>query len=199
VNNDELDGILKAAKEPGRTSEYWEQFPRSVRVQLRRGQGAIAPSVQRGFHRGWMIAPALACLVIVVLVAHWRGRPGREMANSFLQNRKDVQGMLAMFPNQVRAIVQDGRGVNLVLSDRQDVPDSPPLYIHFCDGKQCSTVITFSGQEVQIAGRKITALSDAKGGVILVGDRFLWSNEEPQRPTGALRIEARELVSAGAS
>jgi hypothetical protein len=144
------------------------------------------------FRLGFGLASACAVLIAVLVLVH-HARPGAEVADKFLQNDRTVHDMLAMFPNQVRAIVQDSRGVNLVLSDQQDVPDSPPLYIRVCNGSQCDTVITFSGQEVEIAGQKVTALSDAKGGVILVGDHFLWSKEEPQRSQGALRIEAREL------
>ena len=100
-----------------------------------------------------------------------------------------------MFPNRVRAIVQDERGINLVLSDNDDVPVSPPLYVRICDGKHCSSLVTFSGQEIQIAGQKITVLADARGGIILTGNQFVWSNTERTYAGNHLKIEAKNLGS----
>ena len=36
----------------------------------------------------------------------------------------------------------------------------------------------FNGQEIQIAGQKLTMLSDAHGGIILTGNEFVWSSDE---------------------
>lgn len=198
MNDHELDRLLKSAREPERPAGYWEQFPRGVRVQLPRGRQDRSVPSRRGVFLAWSFAAAALFLIIGFAVGNWRGRADAMASNGLLQNTKAVQELLAMFPNQVRAIVQDTNGLNLVLSDTANVPDSPPLYVRICDGGQCATLVTFSGQDIQVAGQRVTVLSDAKGGVILVGDHFLWSKEEPQRLAGALRIEARELPSAGA-
>jgi hypothetical protein len=73
------------------------------------------------------------------------------------------------------------------------VPDSTPLYVSICDGKHCSSLVTFSGQEVHVAGQKMTVLSDAHGGIILVGNRFLWSNTERGYANNDLKIEAKAI------
>ena len=104
-----------------------------------------------------------------------------------------IRETLAMFPNQVRAIVQDERGINLVLSDRDNVPVSTPIYVRICDGKHCSSLVTFSGQEIRIAGQKLTVLSDTQGGIILTGNQFIWSNTERNFADNRLKIEARNL------
>jgi hypothetical protein len=106
-----------------------------------------------------------------------------------------LREVLTLFPNRVRAIVQDEHGVQLVLSDQADVPASTPIYVHICDGKQCSSLVTFSGQELEIAGQKVTILSDAQGGVIVAGTRFAWSSDRPVGASGGLKIEARSLSS----
>jgi hypothetical protein len=103
---------------------------------------------------------------------------------------------MAMFPNRVRAIVQDERGLNLVLSERADVPVSPPLFIQVTEGGRRSSFLTFSGQEIQIAGQTVTVLSDSQGQVMLVGDRFFWSRDESAGVTGGLRIEAQTMAYA---
>ena len=68
-----------------------------------------------------------------------------------------------------------------------------PMYIHICDGKQCSSFVTFSGQEIQVAGQKVVILSDAHGGIILTGDQFVWANAEKISVGGHLKIEAKTL------
>jgi hypothetical protein len=115
-------------------------------------------------------------------------------ASDALASAKLIHEMMAMFPNQIRAIVQDdGGGVKLVLSDAPDVPASPPLYVRICDGQHCSSFVTFSGQEIQVDGQKITVLSDARGGIILAGTQFVWSSTGGASAPGHLKIEARSL------
>jgi hypothetical protein len=116
-------------------------------------------------------------------------------ATDSLTSTKLIRETLAMFPNRVRAIVQDERGINLVLSDNDDVPVSPPLYVRICDGEHCSSLVTFSGQEIQIAGQKVTVLADAHGGVILAGQHFMWSDTERVYAAGHLKITAKNLGS----
>ncbi|MGA9778874.1 MAG: hypothetical protein WBS33_11455 [Verrucomicrobiia bacterium] len=113
--------------------------------------------------------------------------------NDILQNAKFVQETLAMFPNQVCAIMHDQHGLNLVLSSSGDVPASPPIYVRVCDGKNCSSWVTFSGQEIQIGSQKLTVLSDARGGIIVEGIQFVWSSDGKNYTEKNLEIEAKNL------
>ncbi len=189
----DLNETLKSAKVPERADEYWDDFPGRVARQL--GRASVASRTEaRWFPRiAWGLAAATACLIVGFAVGHWRGSVETVSANGLLQNEKLLRETMAMFPNRIRAIVQDERGLSLVLSEGNDVPDSAPLYVKVCDGKNCSALVTFSGQEVQMAGQKVMVLSDASGSVILVGEKFLWSSSEPARAAGRLRIQAKEL------
>jgi hypothetical protein len=135
------------------------------------------------------------CILAAFAIGHWRGRieAGTTLANDSLTNIKLVRETLAMFPNQVRAIVEDEHGLNLVLSANPDVPVSTPLYVHISDGKHSSSLVTFSGQEIQVNGQKLTVLSDARGGIILTGKQFLWSNTGQIAMQNHLKIEAKDL------
>ena len=113
--------------------------------------------------------------------------------NDSLASLKLIQETMAMFPNRVRAIVQDEHGLRLVLADQPEVPVSPPIYVRLCDGENCSSLVTFSGQEIQIAGQKLTVLSQADGGIILEGNKFFWSSSEPVYANRKLKIEAKNL------
>ncbi len=193
MNNSELDAKLKAAREPVLPADYREDFPRLVLAGLR-----SAPRENRRPRRLWLPRLAwgmatAACILIAFAIGHWHGLAEAKAGKDALANTKFIQETLAMFPNRVRAIVQDERGVNLVLSDTENVPASTPIYVRICDGKNCSSLVTFSGQEIQIAGQKLTVLSQPDGGIILEGNRFVWSSSEPVYAGRKLKIEAKNL------
>jgi len=189
----ELDSILKKARTPERPEEFWEEFPGQIAIRLNRARTENFRPKRNWFPQpAWGLAAAI-CVLAAFAIGHWRGGLEAIPLNDVLANAKVVRETLAMFPNRVRAIVQDERGLNLVLSDNDDVPDSTPLYVRICDGKQCSSFVTFSGQEIQVAGQKMTVLSDTQGGIILTGNQFVWSNTERTYAGNQLKIEARNL------
>ena len=193
MNNSELDQKLKAAREPALDPDYTADFPRQVLAGLHRAPRET-PRASRAW--SWRLAWAAAtavCILAAFATGRWHGRT--EAARDVLASTKLVQETLAMFPNRVRAIVRDERGLNLVLSDQADVPVSAPIYVRISGGGQAASLVTFSGQEIQVAGQKITVLSDAQGGIILEGSRFVWTSTslaENQAAAG-LKIEAKFL------
>lgn len=195
MNNSELDALLKKARMPERSEEFLEAFPWQVARQLKR---AAVPSRQierRWFPRlAWGLVTAI-CILTAFAVGLWHGRLETKTAagHDILQNAKLIRETLAMFPNRVRAITCDKNGFNLILSERSDIPDSTPIYVRACSGNQCSSFVTFSGQEIPVAGREVTVLSDARGGVILTGNQFLWSSDERVAMDKGLKIQAKDL------
>lgn len=190
----ELDSILKKARLPGIPGESLELFPRRIVARLKHSEPSVRTARNFLPRLAWAFGLA-ACVVITFAIGHRSGQMKTETIpeNDSLTNAKLIRETLAMFPNRVRAIVQDEHGLNLVLSDNDDVPASPPLYVRICDGKHCSSLVTFSGQEIQIAGQKITVLADARGGIILTGNQFVWSNTERTYAGKHLKIEAKNL------
>jgi hypothetical protein len=196
MNDSDLDKKLKAAPVPARDEDYWESFPRLVSAKLRLTP-ARRPMVERHWlpRLAWGGGIAFACLVIGFALGHWHGQKQKNDPYALLQNGKMLREVQTLFPNRVRAIVQDEHGVQLVLADQPDVPVSTPIYVRICDGKQCSSLVTFSGQELEIAGQKVTVLADAQGGVIVAGNRFAWSSDRQTGASDGLKIEAKSLNS----
>jgi hypothetical protein len=194
MNDIDFEKKLKAARVPEREEDYWESFPRVVLARLRAAPAA-RPEIEHGrlSKLAWG-GVAFACLVIGFAIGHSPGRVEKNDPYALLQNQKVLREVLTLFPNRVRAIVQDERGEELVLSDQPDVPASTPLWIKICDGTHCRAVVTFSGQELQIGEKKVTVLSDARGGIILMGNDFAWSSDEPAYAKNDLKIEAKPLV-----
>lgn len=191
MNDRELEQRLRSARVPGRNEDYWEDFPRTVTARIGRAAKPmrVAPRILPRLI--WSFGFAAACLLIAIAV--WRPRAANEQAYAFLQDEKVIRETLELFPNQVRAIIQDSSGTRLVLSERPDVPNSPPLWIRICNGKECRVVVTFSGQSFQVAKETVEVLADAQGQVMLVGDQLFWSAAEQSRSARSLRIQARPL------
>jgi hypothetical protein len=194
MNDSELDKKLKAAREPALDARYNETFPQTVLTNLRSSLPKSSPTPRLWLPRlAWGLATAV-CVMLAFGLGHWRGHMDATTAPvNLLADAKVIRETMAMFPNQVRAIVQDEHGIKLVLADQPDVPASTPLYVKICDGRNCSSLVTFSGQEIQIAGQSITVLADASGGIILEGNHFAWSSTEKNYASAGLKIEARPL------
>lgn len=190
----ELESILKKARLPEIPGESLAMFPRRIVARLKRNDPPDRVTRKFSPQLAWAFG-LMACIVIAFAIGHWRKpmEPAAIAANDSLMNTKLIRETLALFPNRVRAIVQDEHGLNLVLSDSDDVPTSTPLYVRICDGEHCSSLVTFSGQEIQIAGQKVTVLSDARGGIILTGNQFVWSNTERTYAGNRFKIKAKNL------
>jgi hypothetical protein len=160
--------------------------PRSALGGRRPGDWGWAVSGSSWLIRG---LGAAVCVLLAFALGYWHGRAGHA---DLLQNADVVRETLALFPNRVRAIVEDKRGLNLVLSDSDNVPVSAPLYIRVSGDGRDASYLTFSGQEITIAGQTVTVLADTHGGVILAGDHFLWSATD-RLHTGGLKILAKSL------
>jgi hypothetical protein len=192
MNKPELESILKSARLPEIPGESLEMFPRRIVASLKRNDSPARSARNFSPHLAWACGLA-ACVIIAFAIGHWSGRMETIPATDNLASTTFIRETLAMFPNRLRAIVQDERGINLVLSENADVPISSPLYVHICDGGHCSSLVTFSGQEIQIAGQKVTVLADTHGSVILSGPHFMWSDNGQVYAGGHLKITTKNL------
>lgn len=197
MNDTELNRILKSAEAPRRSEEYWNDFPGQVTRQLNRPLPPERCTTNWLPRLAWAGGLAAVCVVAGFILGHQFAHTETAGGNGqVLQNEKLIREVMALFPNRVRAIVKDESGMQLVLSDAEDVPASTPLWVKVCQGEHCTTLVTFSGQELQIAGQKMTVLADAGGGVILTGDRFAWASDSAKAGVQDLKIQARALQLA---
>jgi hypothetical protein len=190
----ELDCILKQARMPAISGESLEMFPRKTMARLKQSGRPVSTPHRYSPRLAWAFGLA-TCVIIAYAIGRWSGgMAGKPVpAPDTLASMKLIRETLSMFPNRVRAIVRDEHGINLVLSDKPDVPVSEPIYVQISDGNQTSSLITFSGQEVQIAGQQVTVLADGRGGVILAGQHFVWSDSRRVYAGGDLKIKAETL------
>ena len=193
MNDAELDRQLRAAQVPARSDDYWEKFPRRVAAARRAVPAESRPA------RAWWPRFAWAGALAAALVAGFilgRGHAPTPRADTYawLRDENALREVFTLFPNRVRAIVQDERGVHLVLSEQADVPSSPPLWIEFDERGRRHAAVTFSGQELQIGGERVEVLANPQGQVTLVGDGVFWSSAEPASMHPTMQIQARALA-----
>jgi hypothetical protein len=124
---------------------------------------------------GTWITLAMVCFLPAVALAHLQLVPDKEPQR--------------VFAGEVRQIA-------IVWHYGTDVLVSTPLYVRICDDKHGSSLVTFSGQEIQVAGQTVTVLADARGGIILTGNKFVWSNTERTYAGKHLKIEDKNLGPA---
>ena len=207
MTDSELDKKLNAARTPEMAPADAADFSRQVFSEIRATPVRKTGNPPANLWRAQLalgFSFAFLFLVVGFALGHWLGKPGKaapEMAVTsapdLLANTKMINETLALFPNRVRAIVQDGHaGIQLILADQPDIPNSTPLFVKICDGKNCSSLVTFSGQELEIAGQTITVLASANGGIILEGRKFVWDNQSPNTLQDGLKIEAKNLTLA---
>ena len=185
--NDKLNQVLKSAQVPERSPGYWEYFPKRVTARLNdRAALQSAPAGSWRWVLGWTVAGIVCGLMLAVFFLHSRPAAPADYAKLYRE-------LSTMFPNQIRAIVTDENGVRVVLADAPDVPASAPLLVNICSAKQCSHVITFSGQQIPVGSGAAEVLTDGHGNIIVAGSRFVWSSAEPKRDAGSYHIGAGQL------
>jgi hypothetical protein len=193
MTDPELDKILKSAQEPRLDADYVDDFPRQVlaglRVKTDRPRRPVA-----SFFPGWAWGLAVVvCVLAAVPVWLSRDHKNGDRSADVLADAKLIRETMAMFPNQLRAIVRDQNGMKLELADQPDVPVSAPLLVNVCDGKTCTSFVTFSGQEIRLGDKKFTVLSGDDGGIILETEKFVWSSKTGGWGDKAITISARTL------
>jgi hypothetical protein len=195
MTNDELDRVLKSAAAPQRPDAFWDELPKKIGAKIHwQANQPECPARQPFFPGKAVILGGMGLAVICAIMAlvserFSAPRPGQEVTQ-MAEARKYYVEIEGLFPNQVQAIVFDQQGAHLVLSDKANVPTSPPYYVRVSDTKGSRCFVTFSGQQIQLDGERCEVLADKQGNVFLVGEDRVWPGNQS---SGPIRIEAKPL------
>jgi hypothetical protein len=192
MSTEDMDRILREARVPERSGDYWGQFPARVieRVRTERMAALRPPPWRLG------IAAALAAafgLVAGFALWHRNILPGDAYRN--LRDGRVLRELQMRYPGRLQAIIQDGSGLHTQLSQSADVSESDPILLEIRDGKDERVVVTFSGQLVRCGDRNVMVLSDLGGQVMLVGDGFFWSRQASSGLAEMIHIRAERIPS----
>lgn len=194
--DDELNELLRAARVPERTPEYWAEFPQAIARQLRvpRAREAASDTAPRPRPAwAWGLGLATVCLLLGFFFGFQRGHAVGFSTAEIAQSQKIYRELAALFPDRVQTVQLDGRGSQIVLTSDPQPPASAPLLVQICHADQCRRFITFSGQRVALNGETFEVLTDANGNVLVIGDRLAWTSSAPRRTTAGYRIRAMAL------
>jgi hypothetical protein len=142
----------------------------------------------------WPLAAAACLLLAFFLRPH---DSGNHPDLPSVEHKEDAAAIIlrefsALYPNQVRAITQDSQGIHLSLADRPGQVSGQALVLKICQATGCKEIITFSGQDIEVAGQAVTVRTE-KGRIILDGEQFIWSSDHHGNPAPDIHIESRWL------
>jgi hypothetical protein len=196
MNDSELNQLLKSVKVPERGPDHWAEFPNRVSTALRATRAPQTEQRRLWPKLAWGLSFAGACVLMGFVIGHWRRAHTAQVAQNLLQSEKLIREVRALFPNQVQVVILDKQGMQLVLAEKADVPDSPAIYLNICGPDGCRQIITSSGQQIRLNGEVCDVLTDARGNIILAGQQLVWTSDSHAANAGAYRIEARSLGSS---
>jgi hypothetical protein len=207
MTSDELNQVLRSVPVPGKTPEYWEQFPRKVRAEISRreqakpGPSPFVGSIIDGSTRRWdlhawlrpvlALGCALSCATLLLVLL--KGRDPKSSTAELVKAQKYFGEIEALFPNQVRGVSFDDNGPQMTLSDIPDLPIGPPVFLKICDRTRCHRFVTFSGQQIKLDGGFFEVLVNGEGKVILMGKSSVLSTIRLADKPDLYRIEAHLL------
>jgi hypothetical protein len=205
VNDSELNDLLRLAGVPERKAEGWKESTsetmRRLRISLADGEKAQARGATKSRPRRWRsiviwsAGCATALVFIGFILGNWHaGR--RDRSHEIAAARKLFAELSAMFPDQLEAVMLDGSTPRIALADKPWPGSGAPLFVRICGPRGCQRIITFSGRRVQVNGENCEVLADARGGIIVTGDTFVWSSSDAGTHAGRYRIEAAPLAQA---
>ncbi|MCD6050415.1 MAG: hypothetical protein K0Q55_1818 [Verrucomicrobia bacterium] len=196
MKDSELDKLLRSVQPPERSPEEKVAFPQQVIRQLfRPGHQQTVIVVPKPRFPLWALGFATACLVIGFLVGRFPGPPVQPpgAAVSTPDYAKVFKEVAALFPDRLRGVVVRGDELELVLADQPERLTANPLLVEICQDGRCRTVITFSGQKLEVDGRSIEVFTGTDDRVIVLTDNQLWTSQNPGEIVDGFRINAHFL------
>jgi hypothetical protein len=189
MSPDSLDPLLRKAKVPAQTDDYWNRFPDRVVTRLRHAETPAAIP----YGRLCVLLFGAAAFGLIIGFALWhRGAGARDEAG--LRDGRVLRELAAQYSNRLQAVVLDGSGLHAQLSAAADVSPSDPIWLEIRDGRDRRVIVTFSGQRIRCGDRNVIVLSDVGGQVMLVGDGFFWSQQVSAGAADKFQIRAEQLL-----
>ena len=114
MNNVELESRLRSVPVPERPAEYWDDFPSSVRVQLRHRRTTQVPRKMWRPRLIWSFDFAIAAVMVLVCLQY---HPLQAVSASFARHEKYFNGQLARLDAGLHKLVLNTDGMGYLLSD----------------------------------------------------------------------------------
>lgn len=196
MNNHELDDLLRKAPPPEWPQSHWETFParvlRGVRASERKPGRFREP--RRGATARLLVAglAVAACLVMALWLAPGKSRE-RLDPQLVTASARLLSELTGLFPNSLRAVISEGEQNRILLSEGDNARNTEPVLVRLCHNGECLTIVTFSGERIEVGPLRFEVLAGGNGEVMLVGEDFVWSGSQRSGFRGWPRVEATTL------
>ena len=198
MKDGDLNKLLRTVKVPERSAEERAEFPQEVVRQLSRPGHQERERVGRRWSLPvWALGFATVCLVIGFIVGRMQEKSSitqvAEHKVNAVEYAKLFKEVATLFPDRLRGVVVRNGEMELILADQPERAVTPPLLVEFCQNGRCRTVITFSGQKLEVDGHSIEVLTGADDRVIVLADNRVWTSQTPTEVVDGFRIQAQVL------
>jgi hypothetical protein len=192
----DLNKLLRSVPPPERSPEDQAEFPQEVVRHLSRPvypQAASEKPVPK--FPVWALGFATACLMVGFMLGRFPDKPAvpPQAAAQPPEYAKLFKEVASLFPDRLRGVVVRNGEMELILADQPELPASNPLLVEICQAGRCRTVITFSGQKLEVDGHFIEVLAGADDRVIVLADNRVWTSQNPKEVVDGFRINAQFL------
>lgn len=142
--------------------------------------------------RLWPVLAAAACLTFALtLFPRPRSTPARQATAPAVDKYALIlREVSAVFPRQIKAIFSNGSDLQIALADEQLPNSDQAVVIEVCENGDCTTVITYVGQSLEIGQHRVTVRADENGGIVIDSPDFVDSSASP---APGLHIKTRRI------
>ncbi len=208
----DLKKQLSALPSPAPASTAPERALHHALIALAQPRGGTVHAGHAGEHRGRALLSWSALTMgvimlftgVILLRMQFAGTatagsdtPTVVSTETDLQTLAEVEGL---FPGQLNAVIERDGVVQLDLAgSAHSLADKQPLILHLEGGGHRLRVLSYSGRSVtlELKSGRVTfeALITGDGNVVLSGNDFAWTSEQP-RPLAGYRVQAHTLPSS---
>ena len=197
MNHHELDALLRNSRPPDWPQAHWETFPAQVVRRVRESESRADVFGHRGdlhrpgsWGRGWPSPPAWCWL------SGWDPGSPREGLDPQLvtASARLLSELTGLFPNTFRAVIIEGNQSRILLSEGESARGTEPVLVRLCHNGECLTIVTFSGERIEVGALQFEVLAGGQGDVLLVGEDFVWSRRDSSGLRGWPQVEATTLA-----
>lgn len=197
-SNDRLEEKLKSLSIPKPSDELKKLQLQHARLAFdyadRSFAAEPAPGGRHFFVWGSFAGAVAALALVFIILPRAALQPSFQTANA--DRLRLLHEMQTVFGASLQAVVQNGGGPRVILSDEARQNSSFPVILEISDGGKQYHVISFSGErlELPIAGKKISLeiYLTGDGKVVLVSDRGVMQGDHATALDG-FKVQAQAL------
>lgn len=145
----------------------------------------------------WSSLAAAACFAIgMFLVFSFHNnsehKPDESNVDSYALILREVS---AVFPHQINAIVagDDGSQLKIILSEKPLSEDGQPVLVEICQKGNCTKVITYVGQTIQLGDHQFSVLGSDRGSIVIKNLDSKSNNENFHRTNFNINVKTLQV------